>query len=202
MHCVPIRSNHILIFFFVGYTDYSSAFYVSDVMSLLNIVLTFLLVFDVEPAKEDLLSNIGKILRFVEADVFLLMMFILGGIWGFVESYLFIYLKELDAPNYLLGTYSNNDFKLQTDNKVIHRLLRHHMLYNCFFFFFLILSILGMTLTIGSVVGIPFLYGAESIVNRAGRANVIILAFFIYFARCFGYSYITFVPFTQFQSAS
>jgi hypothetical protein len=80
-------------------------------MSLLNIVLTFLLVFDVEPAKEDLLSNIGKILRFVEADVFLLMMFILGGIWGFVESYLFIYLKELDSPNYLLGQYHQPSIK-------------------------------------------------------------------------------------------
>jgi len=31
------------------------------------------------------------------------MIFLLGMFWGFVESYLFVFLKELEAPNYLLG---------------------------------------------------------------------------------------------------
>jgi len=50
--------------------------------------------------------------------------------------------------------------------------------------------LIGLTLTVGSLTGVPFLYGAEKIVTKLGRVNVIILAFFVYFLRFFGYSYI------------
>ena len=45
-----------------------------------------------------------KLFRYPEVVVFLVMIFVLGNMWGFVESYLFVFLKDdLDAPNYLLG---------------------------------------------------------------------------------------------------
>lgn len=45
-------------------------------------------------------------------------------------------------------------------------------------------------MTVGSLSSVPFLYGAENLVARAGRVNIIALAFIFYFVRFFGYSYI------------
>ena len=42
-----------------------------------------------------------------EAVVFLLVVILLGMMWGCLESFLFIFLKELNAPTYMLGTYSD-----------------------------------------------------------------------------------------------
>jgi len=36
----------------------------------------------------------------------ILVIFVLGNFWGFIESFLFLYLKELGAPNYLLGEFN------------------------------------------------------------------------------------------------
>ena len=35
--------------------------------------------------------------------MFLLVVAILGAMWGFLESFLFVFLKELNAPTYMLG---------------------------------------------------------------------------------------------------
>ncbi|CAL8071546.1 unnamed protein product [Orchesella dallaii] len=133
-----------------GYTDYSSAFYFSNVLLLLNITGYFFMKLTVEKPEEGFWKNATDLLNYPEVVVFLGMIFILGNLWGFVESYLFIFLDELHAPKYLLG----------------------------------------LTLTVGSLAGIPFLYGAEKLVAKAGRVNIIALAFLVYFIRFFGYSYI------------
>lgn len=45
-----------------------------------------------------------KLCKYPEVVTFLGMMFLLGNMWGFVKSYLFVLLKnELQAPTYLLG---------------------------------------------------------------------------------------------------
>jgi len=54
-----------------------------------------------------------KLLKYPEVVVFLIMIFVLGSLWGFVESYLFVFLKDLHAPNYLLGKLNwKSNFKL------------------------------------------------------------------------------------------
>ncbi|CAG0914709.1 unnamed protein product [Notodromas monacha] len=142
-------------------SGFAASFYMCDAMSALNLIGLFLLDFQVEAGDEDdntsgvkqtHFQKLRRILGVVEAAVFLFMMLILGAVWGFIESYLFVYLvQELGAPNYLLG----------------------------------------MTLTVGSLVGIPFLYGAEKVVAvLGGRVHVIVLAFLVYCARSVGYSYI------------
>lgn len=50
--------------------------------------------------------------------------------------------------------------------------------------------LLGLTLTVGAIVGLPFLYTSEFFVRKFGRVNLLIVAFLFYFFRCLGYSYI------------
>lgn len=47
-----------------------------------------------------------------------------------------------------------------------------------------------MTITFASIIGIPFLYVSDVIVRKIGSVNVIVLAFFAYCIRFFGYSFI------------
>ena len=49
---------------------------------------------------------------------------------------------------------------------------------------------LGMTITLGCVIGVPFLYISDTIVKRIGSVNVIVVAFLLYGVRFFGYSMI------------
>ena len=65
----------------------------------------------------------------IEILLFLVMMFICGIMYGFVETFLFVFLKEdLHAPMYLLG----------------------------------------LTITTGAVVSLPFLYYSDAIVKKVG----------------------------------
>jgi hypothetical protein len=48
----------------------------------------------------------------------------------------------------------------------------------------------GITVTVGTLSSIPFLYGADAITARIGHVNVIIVAFFSHAARLVGYSFI------------
>ncbi|XP_067134531.1 LOW QUALITY PROTEIN: major facilitator superfamily domain-containing protein 6-like [Centruroides vittatus] len=50
--------------------------------------------------------------------------------------------------------------------------------------------LLGLTLTVGAIVGLPFLYTSDFFVRKFGRVNLLIVAFFFYAIRCIGYSYI------------
>ena len=69
------------------------------------------------------------------------MMFVCGSMFGFVETFLFVYLKEdLNAPIYLLG----------------------------------------LTITTGALVSIPFLYYSDMIVDKFGVVNVFILVLVMY----------------------
>lgn len=48
-------------------------------------------------------KSISQLIRLVDVDFFLFMMLLLGTFWGFLESFLFVYLTELEASSYLLG---------------------------------------------------------------------------------------------------
>ena len=48
-------------------------------------------------------AEIGKLVKSIDVDLFLVIVFALGTNFGFIESYLFVYLQSLNAPNVLLG---------------------------------------------------------------------------------------------------
>ncbi|KAK7067024.1 hypothetical protein SK128_018617 [Halocaridina rubra] len=86
-----------------GEVDYRPAFYLGDAMLAVSVILIARLDLEVELPQESLTKGLKKIVTRPDIDIFLLLILILGSNYGFIESYLFVYLKELKAPNYLLG---------------------------------------------------------------------------------------------------
>ncbi|XP_055376388.1 uncharacterized protein LOC129608737 isoform X2 [Condylostylus longicornis] len=134
----------------LGYTDYSAAFYTYDVLLTISIFSVCLMPLGDKLPADNVFRDLWNLLRMPHVIIFILFLFALGNFWGFIESFLFLYLKELGAPNYLLG----------------------------------------ITITVGTVSSIPFLYGAEKITRIFGHVNLIIIAFFSHAGRLVGYSFI------------
>lgn len=61
---------------------------------------------------DHILKDMIRLLKLPHVIAFIIFLFMLGNCWGFIESYLFLYLKELGAPNYLLGKYYKIKIKL------------------------------------------------------------------------------------------
>merc|ERR1719446_826168 len=98
------------------------------------------------------MKGVKVIFSNISISVFILMMFVCGSMFGFVETFLFVYLKEdLNAPIYLLG----------------------------------------LTITTGALVSIPFLFFSDYLVEKIRVENLFILALAMYGVRYIGYSYIT-----------
>lgn len=90
-----------------GYRDYSILFYVADVLFFFVALLAIKLDADVERMEGgNLGKGVRKLIRFFDVDVFILVMLLLGTCWGFLESFLFVFLMELEASSYLLGDSS------------------------------------------------------------------------------------------------
>ncbi|XP_014292875.1 major facilitator superfamily domain-containing protein 6 [Halyomorpha halys] len=134
----------------LGYTDYSYAFYSYSFLLGLSAFSVMLMPIYVKIPADNILKDMFKLLKMPHVIMFILFLYVLGNFWGFLESYLFLYLKELGADNYLLG----------------------------------------VTVTIGTLSSIPFLYGAEKITKKIGHVNVIVIAFFSHALRLMGYSFI------------
>lgn len=134
----------------LGYTDYSAAFYTYDILLFISAISIMLMPLGEKLPADNVFRELFKLLKMPHVMMFILFLFVLGNFWGFIESFLFLYLKELGAPNYLLG----------------------------------------ITITVGTVSSIPFLYGAEKITRVFGHVNLIIVAFFSHACRLVGYSFI------------
>ncbi|XP_024081412.1 uncharacterized protein LOC106668659 isoform X2 [Cimex lectularius] len=134
----------------LGYTDYSAAFYTYTVLMALSSLAVLLMPVGAKLPNDNLMKDMLKLIKMPHVMMFVVFLFILGNCWGFIESYLFLYLKELGASNYLLG----------------------------------------ITVSVGTLSSIPFLYGAEKITTKIGHVNIIVIAFFAHAARLTGYSFI------------
>ncbi len=78
------------------------------------------------------LRGLGRVFRDVDICVFLFMVFVLGSCWGFIETFLFVYLKEdMAAPMYVLG----------------------------------------LTITVGAVVSLPFIYMSDWLVEKVKSSS-------------------------------
>ncbi|XP_067623972.1 uncharacterized protein [Eurosta solidaginis] len=134
----------------LGYTDYSAAFYTYDLLLVISTLSVLMMPLGDKLPADNVFRDLWNLLKLPHVITFIFFLFILGNFWGFIESFLFLYLKELGAPNYLLG----------------------------------------ITITVGTVSSIPFLYGAERITRIFGHVNLIIIAFFSHAGRLVGYSFI------------
>lgn len=88
----------------IGDPDYSILFYIADGLCVLVVLLVSRLDVDVERLESgNLMSGAKRLIRLIDVDFFMLMMLLLGTCWGFLESFLFVFLMELKANSYLLG---------------------------------------------------------------------------------------------------
>lgn len=134
----------------LGYTNYSAAFYTFDVLLVVSAFTVFLMPLGEKLPADNVFKDLVKLLMIPHVMFFIIFLFVLGNFWGFIESFLFLYLKELGAPNYLLG----------------------------------------ITITVGTVSSVPFLYGAEKLTKIFGHVNLIVIAFISHAGRLVGYSFI------------
>ncbi|KAK2714784.1 major facilitator superfamily domain-containing protein 6-A-like [Artemia franciscana] len=86
-----------------GFADYSITFYISDFLILLTMLSLFKVELLIEKAEDKFVKNVQRLIKLPDVDVFIVMMIVLGSMWGFIESFLFIFLKDLESPTYLLG---------------------------------------------------------------------------------------------------
>lgn len=93
------------VYIIAGYTDYSAAFYTYDVLLLISAITVAVMPLGAKLPGDNLLRDLINIIKMPHIIVFIFFLFALGNFWGFIESYLFIYLKELGAPNFLLGKF-------------------------------------------------------------------------------------------------
>lgn len=127
-----------------GKPNYYVPFFVQDVFIVLCIINVALIKMKIELPKSSGMKGVKQIFTSLDICFFLAVMFVLGNCFGFVETFLFLYLKdEMNAPMYLLG----------------------------------------LTITTGAVISIPFLYVSDWIVGRIGNENVFITAFVMYAIR-------------------
>lgn len=146
----PLTGVLIDSFSYSGYTDYSAAFYAYDILLIISIGTVMLMPLVPSLPADNILQGTIAILRMPHVVLFIFFLFLLGNFWGFIESYVFLYLKELGASNYLLG----------------------------------------VTVTVGTISSMPFLYGAEKLTKKFGHINIIVAAFFTHAVRLMGYSFI------------
>lgn len=133
-----------------GHNDYSPAFYFFNGLTILTVFAVASLKMELALPEENIWKNAVKLFRLPVVIILFFIIFWLGTVWGFIESFLFWYLIDLKSPTYLLG----------------------------------------LTLTIGSGIGLPFLHYSEWFVRHIGQVNLLIVALMFYFIRCFGYSFI------------
>ena len=88
-----------------GYTNYFAPFFISDGLLIITFICVYAINMDLDlPKGGNTIKSIKSGLSNLNMIVFIVMMFVCGSMYGFVETFLFIYLKEdLNAPIFLLG---------------------------------------------------------------------------------------------------
>lgn len=89
----------------LGYTDYSAAFYTYDILLIVSSISVLLMPLGDKLPADNVFRDLWNLLKMPHVMCFIIFLFVLGNFWGFIESFLFLYLKELGAPNYLLGKH-------------------------------------------------------------------------------------------------
>ena len=78
-----------------------------DVLLVISILTVLWMPVGPKMPVDNIMTDMLKLLKLPHIIGFIFFMFALGNLWGFIESYLFLHLKELGASNYLLGTLTN-----------------------------------------------------------------------------------------------
>lgn len=79
----------------LGYTDYSAAFYTYDILLIISTISVVMMPIGDKLPADNVFRDLFNLLRLPHVMAFILFLFFLGNFWGFIESFLFLYLKGL-----------------------------------------------------------------------------------------------------------
>ncbi|KAK7086676.1 hypothetical protein SK128_003418 [Halocaridina rubra] len=134
-----------------GTYSYAPAFYVFDGLMLVTGAVTLALPIEVQVQRKSLMNALSQLIRTSELSVLLFLMTLLGTFWGYLKTFVYVYLEDLGASWLLIG----------------------------------------LTVTMGIIPSLPFLYKSVAVVKYCGHHYLIMLAFVGYCIRFTGFSYIT-----------
>ncbi|XP_037073421.1 major facilitator superfamily domain-containing protein 6-A-like [Pollicipes pollicipes] len=97
--CTDVLSTWLI----PGKTNYGPAFYSMDLFVVFTVVTLYACNLKVALPEKAHFRQVTKILKRPETLVFILAVALLGSMWGFLENFLFVFLKSLQAPTYLMG---------------------------------------------------------------------------------------------------
>ncbi len=93
-----------LLFLYPGFKDFSSAFCLATVMSLLVLPLIYNLEVGVGKNEQSLIKTARAVVGMIDVDVFLLVEVVVGICWGWQMSFFVVYTHtELGVSKTLLG---------------------------------------------------------------------------------------------------
>ena len=113
-----------------GTTNYVAPFVICDVMLVGALAALFMVGEDIGlPKSSDTMKGVKKIFGNFNILIFLIMVLVCGSMFGFVETFLFVFLKEdLNAPIYLLGL----TITMGSLGKVVTKILKSTIMNICF----------------------------------------------------------------------
>lgn len=95
---IDLNSEHVISGF-----DYSPAFYMFNVFTVLTAIFIYVLEIQVATPGKNGLYRVREVLKVPRLFNLFLVVLCLGSVYGFLEYFLFWYLLDLGAPNYMLG---------------------------------------------------------------------------------------------------
>jgi MFS family permease len=75
----------------------------ADICIAISSIITMVMELRIEKPPASMMKNIVGLLKMVEVDIFFVMIFCMGTIWGFLYNFLFLYLGELGGTKSLMG---------------------------------------------------------------------------------------------------
>ncbi|KAF5300957.1 hypothetical protein FQA39_LY10927 [Lamprigera yunnana] len=132
------------------YTDYSPIFFLYASLKVIFAVLVLFVNLEFKTPANNVMSDVFSVLKKIELLALFVAFFILGTVWGYIESFLFWLIQDLGGSK----------------------------------------SLMGITITVGGIAGIPLLVLSGPIIKRIGHANVVFIGFVFYSIRLLGYSLI------------
>jgi len=91
-----------------GFADYAIPYYMMSLMVVIGIIVMYctrieMSVEDTDQSYKEVMAGLKTLLKRSKIIIFLIVLLFLGMEWGFLESYLFVFLNHLKAPTYMLG---------------------------------------------------------------------------------------------------
>ncbi|KAK4871463.1 hypothetical protein RN001_015587 [Aquatica leii] len=132
------------------FTDYRPIFFIYAFLKIVFSVLVLFVNLEFKVPANNVISDVFYVLKKAELLTLFAAFFVLGTVWGYIESFLFWLIQDLGGSK----------------------------------------SLMGITITVGGIAGIPLLVLSGPIIKRIGHANVIFIGFVFYSIRLLGYSLI------------